>query len=179
MGQTGERLSCWYSFGLCQLAPSEILPDYGAGNSMPGYSQAIPNRHSYVESLALNTVLFSILGQLELREKKKEQKRKKNLELHNHHMEHKGDPEPALCSVNSAIWHRVWEQSLPLCHLAEWMDPERLGSWWEKSESTPQPELRDGRKSRFFMNLSSCMELVVYQKPYTDGVKVWIQHHDN
>lgn len=43
-------------------------------------------------------------------------------------MEHKGDLEPALCCVNTVIWPRTWEQSLPLGHLTEGMDPETLGN---------------------------------------------------
>lgn len=79
-------------------------------------------------------------------------------------MEHKGDPEPGLYSMDTAIWPRAWEQSLPLCHLTEWMDPERPGSWWEKQEAHAQPDRKGGRESASFMNLTSCVELVACQE---------------
>lgn len=71
--------------------------------------QAIPNKHSYAEALPLNTALFLFLNILNWKKKHA----KNVLEPHNHHMEHKGDAEPALYSVDTVIWPRAWEQSLP------------------------------------------------------------------
>lgn len=60
---------------------------------------AIPNRHSYAEALPLNTALFLFLDILHGKKKHA----KNVLELHNHYMEHKGDPEPGLYSMDTAI----------------------------------------------------------------------------